>query len=58
MKCSLCGYEFKENDAEAACKGCPMAKRCKLLKCPNCGFEMPIEPEWLKNLLKKRKDKQ
>jgi len=54
VKCTLCGYEFNEKDAERACKGCPVAKGCALLKCPNCGFEMAAEPRWLKNLMKKR----
>lgn len=55
MKCSLCGYEFNEENAELACKGCPMMKGCRLIRCPNCGFEMPSKPRWLKLLKKRRK---
>ena len=55
MKCSLCGYEFNEKEAEGACKNCPMMKDCKLIKCPNCGFETPPEPKWLKYFKKERK---
>ncbi len=48
MKCSFCGHEFDENEAVPACSGCLMSKNCKLVKCPNCGYEMPKEPKWLK----------
>jgi len=54
MKCSLCGYIFKENEAARSCSGCSLIKGCKLVKCPNCGFEMPPEPKWA-GLLKKRR---
>ncbi|PIQ87943.1 MAG: hypothetical protein COV73_01480 [Candidatus Omnitrophica bacterium CG11_big_fil_rev_8_21_14_0_20_43_6] len=56
MKCTLCGYKFSENEAEKACKNCPVKKGCKLLKCPNCGFETPPKPQWLKSLFKRRID--
>lgn len=48
MKCTLCGHEFDEEKAQKACKTCPMTKGCKLIRCPNCGFETPPEPKWLK----------
>ncbi len=58
MKCTLCGYEFSaeggsasggnEKHTESACKNCFFMKGCKLIKCPNCGFETPPEPKWLK----------
>ncbi len=47
MKCPLCGFEFNENDASKACRGCPLAKACSLVKCPNCGYEFPSEPRTL-----------
>ena len=47
MKCSFCGYKFKQKQANLACKGCFMAKGCKLIRCPNCGFETAPEPEWI-----------
>jgi len=50
MKCPLCGLEFREEDGQAACKGCVMAKSCHLIKCPNCGYEVPTEPELIKKL--------
>jgi hypothetical protein len=50
MKCSLCSYEFQETEAEIACQGCPLAKDCHLIKCPNCNYEMPKEPKLIKVL--------
>lgn len=50
MKCPLCGLEFKEDDGQAACKGCLMAKSCNLIKCPNCGYEVPKESGIIKKL--------
>lgn len=57
MRCSLCGYEFGEDQAQTACKGCLIMKGCKLIRCPNCGFEMPPEPKWLKSLKRRKKEK-
>jgi len=56
MKCGLCGYEFDEKESRPACGNCIMAGGCKLIKCPNCGYEWPPEPKWLK-ILKGRIDK-
>lgn len=53
-KCSLCGFEFNEDEAQTACKNCPMMKGCKLIRCPQCGYEMPPEPRWLKAILKNK----
>ncbi|MBI4285834.1 MAG: hypothetical protein HY670_08070 [Chloroflexi bacterium] len=50
MNCPLCGNQFREEEGEAACQGCPMLKGCHLVKCPNCGYEVPREPGLLKNL--------
>ena len=55
MKCSLCGHEFKEEEAASACASCAIMKGCRLIKCPNCGFETPPEPKWFKNIIKRRK---
>jgi hypothetical protein len=46
---------FDEKRSDASCGGCPMAKGCKLVKCPNCGYETPPEDNWLNNILKKRR---
>ncbi len=53
MKCALCGYVFDENEAPQSCKGCPIMKGCRLIRCPNCSFETPREPRWVKYLKKK-----
>ncbi|MEI7905319.1 MAG: hypothetical protein WCI43_07895 [Candidatus Firestonebacteria bacterium] len=50
-KCSMCGKEFGEEEAGTGCKNCPMhSKGCNLIRCPNCGYEWPPEPKWLKKL--------
>ena len=49
MKCALCGFEYDENNVVKACSGCPMSRgKCKLQKCPNCGYETPVEPKLIK----------
>lgn len=55
MKCSFCGYDFQESESEQACKACIMSKNCNLVRCPKCGFELPVEPKWLKKLFGKEK---
>jgi len=53
MRCGLCGYKFELNEAEAACAGCPLARGCRLVRCPRCGYEMPPEARltgWLRRL--------
>ena len=58
MKCPLCGLEFNEDEAQRACCGCPISsKSCNLVKCPNCGYEVPAEPRWLKRLRENRRQK-
>ena len=51
MKCSLCGLDFQEAEGQATCDGCAMARSCNLIKCPNCGYEVPREPKLLISLL-------
>ena len=45
MKCPLCGNEFREEESKAACQGCPLAGACHMVRCPNCGYDMPPEPK-------------
>jgi len=54
MKCSLCGYQFSEKDAESACSKCTFSKGCGLVKCPNCGFELAPDPDWIKRIKNRR----
>lgn len=57
MKCTLCGYEFDEQDGENACNGCPLAGSCKMVRCPNCGYDVILEPKLIKTYKKWRKDR-
>src|SRR3989338_11215679 len=54
MKCTLCGFEFSEESAHAACGGCGFVKGCELVKCPRCDFENGPEPKWIKKLFLKQ----
>jgi uncharacterized paraquat-inducible protein A len=57
MKCSFCGMEFEQEEAQKGCSRCSLAKGCQLVRCPRCGYEMPLEPNWIKRLKAKRKQK-
>ena len=49
MRCGMCGLEFRPEEGEQACGGCPLVRNCGLVRCPRCGYEMPPEPklfEW------------
>ena len=55
MRCALCGLEFEERDAVASCEGCSLKRGdCGMLRCPNCGYENPGEPQLLKMVRKWR----
>jgi len=56
MKCGLCSWEFDEDEARSsACSGCLKIVDCHMIKCPKCGYEVPEEPKWIKNILNKEK---
>ncbi len=61
MRCPLCGYEFDWKEAEQACRSCPLASHCGLVRCPRCGYEMLPEAKligWMRRLrtrLRKRR---
>lgn len=57
MKCNLCGYEFDEKESIPVCQSCSLVKNCKLIRCPNCGYEWPAEPDWLKKIKERRNRK-
>lgn len=42
----MCGNEFSQDEAEQACKECPLAG-CDLIRCPYCGYETVPEPGWV-----------
>lgn len=54
MQCPLCGLKFKIENAFQLCRNCPLALKCKLVKCPNCGYEFPPSREI--NIWKRRID--
>jgi rubredoxin len=48
MKCKICGYVFDEHKKTLLCQGCP-THNCKMVRCPNCGFEhLPVRETELK----------
>lgn len=42
MKCALCNYEFDKTDLLCHA-GCPLAKQCAVICCPNCGYQVVDE---------------
>jgi Fe2+ transport system protein FeoA len=42
VRCGLCGHVFDPNGL-ACHEGCPLGARCRLICCPNCGYEVPDE---------------
>ncbi len=57
MRCGFCGCEFDPAVAPVACEACPVARGCHLIRCPRCGYEMPLESKlvgWLKRLRDRR----
>jgi Fe2+ transport system protein FeoA len=42
VRCGLCGHRF--DPRVLACHdGCPLGPTCRLICCPNCGYEVPDE---------------
>jgi hypothetical protein len=37
--CPLCGGKIKDASENEHCPSCPVAKHCKILCCPHCGYE-------------------
>ena len=40
IHCPLCAFEFVKRETPCE-RGCPLAKFCKLICCPNCHYEFP-----------------
>ena len=55
MKCPLCGLGFKEGEGASSCRGCFLAKSCRLVKCPGCEYEVSLESKFLKSFKEWRK---
>ena len=47
MKCPLCGFNFNEDEARAACQGCPLSGSCGMVRCPNCNYDVPRQSRLL-----------
>ncbi len=50
MNCSYCGFMFDESLAKKQCESCLVSTGCSSIKCPDCGYEMPEEIQWIRNL--------
>lgn len=37
--CPLCGKSIETSSDREHCPSCPVAKQCKILCCPHCGYE-------------------
>ena len=53
MNCPFCGKEIDEATAREKCQHCTLFGGCRNLRCPNCGYEVPEEPGFVKWLRKK-----
>lgn len=52
MRCGFCGFEFNEGEGKQGCNNCPMGSACRMIKCPRCNYEIPLEPALVKKLKK------
>ncbi len=53
VTCGFCGRSFEQDRAQPACRACPLARGCKAVRCPHCGYENPVAPAlpgWLGRL--------
>jgi hypothetical protein len=50
MRCGFCDHEFKIDQAQPVCQACPLAGFCRHARCPHCGYENPVAPDWLGRL--------
>ena len=51
MQCPLCGVRFERWEQQGACRPCPLARGCRLIRCPRCGYEWADESalvNWVK----------
>jgi Fe2+ transport system protein FeoA len=51
LHCALCGFEFEKTQSTCA-TACALARYCKLVRCPNCGYEFPepLQLTWWEKL--------
>ncbi|MDP3910971.1 MAG: hypothetical protein Q8Q14_11330 [Gemmatimonadales bacterium] len=50
LVCGFCAEEYHENQAQPVCQACPLAGLCRHARCPHCGYENPLAPDWLRQL--------
>ena len=44
QQCALCGYEY--DASQLVCHpSCPLAERCSVICCPNCGYQVVDETQ-------------
>ena len=54
VHCDFCGVDFPEHLAgRSACSTCIVGQAkgigsCGFRKCPSCGYEIPVEPKWIR----------
>jgi len=57
IPCPLCGTDYDEAQGRACRSGCPFQAGCRLLRCPHCGYEIPVPgrlTRWLMRWLDRR----
>lgn len=47
MTCPMCGAQFEADQAQRACKACPLGGGCEMICCPSCDYRLPAEPPLL-----------
>lgn len=47
IQCGFCRREFEEDRGQPTCRSCPLAHRCRWVRCPHCGYENPVRPGWI-----------
>jgi DtxR family Mn-dependent transcriptional regulator len=50
MKCTYCSKFFDEMASQTVCQSCTLFGGCHKIKCPHCGHEEPMPPEWIRKL--------
>lgn len=44
QQCALCGYEY--DASQLVCHpSCPLAEKCSIICCPNCGYQVVDETQ-------------
>lgn len=51
ISCSFCTKEFLEDQKQPVCRHCPLNGACRMARCPHCGYENAIVPNWLERLV-------